>query len=72
MRRKSPSEHNLSGVACKQSPGFFRVFQGFQGLLATLIEEQPADDCSYWEQTREYPELDDDEDGILNRLLEIM
>ena len=24
-------------------------------------EEQPADDSSYCEQTREYPELDDDE-----------
>ena len=36
------------------------------------IEEKPADDSSHWEQIRQYPELNDDENGIVNRLLEIM
>ena len=36
------------------------------------IEEKPADDSCHWEQIRQYPELNDDENGILNRLLEIM
>ena len=37
------------------------------------IEEEPADNSSYWEQTREYPEFDDDdENAILNRELEII
>ena len=36
------------------------------------IEEKPADDSCHWEQTRQYPELNNDENRIFNRLLEIM
>ena len=36
------------------------------------LEGQSAGDSSYWEQIREYPEMDDYENGILNSLLEII